>query len=383
MSSSEVLILAPSDEAFALENPASRKRKRLRRKLIAACALLLVAVIASLIIVGQFVDAPSTIRFALKSKLEEPPLPFNPAELSASDPNALKVLTSDQAQAANAARPISTLANPAARPMILSPHVGTDRDRALDCLAAAMYYESAFEPEAGQRAVAQVVLNRLRHPIYPHTVCGVVFQGSERTTGCQFSFTCDGSLSRAPNPQVWKRVSRIADEVLSGEVYRPVGLATHYHADYVVPYWADKLVKSAVIGHHIFYRIPGSYGGQSAFNRNYEGNEPAAIEKDAAGLFHLADGYQPPLAVAPPPSPAQHTVIDTFGRPIDDGNSRTSASTASATDLPAATIPLAHTANAETGRPGKVASRMKRWVLPNDAVKPQPDFKRLEYEPLD
>src|SRR5690606_31870118 len=85
-----------------------------------------------------------------------------------------------------------------------------DRARAVKCLAQAIYYEAASEPDAGQRAVAQVVLNRVAHPTYPNSVCGVVFQGSERRTGCQFSFTCDGSLKRKPSRTFWERAERVA-----------------------------------------------------------------------------------------------------------------------------------------------------------------------------
>ncbi|MFN5901342.1 MAG: cell wall hydrolase, partial [Novosphingobium sp.] len=91
---------------------------------------------------------------------------------------------------------IDERAGPIARAMRVD-NSGVDRSRALQCLAAAVYYEARSESDVGQRAVAQVVLNRVAHPSYPNTVCGVVYQGSERTTGCQFSFTCDGSLAKA------------------------------------------------------------------------------------------------------------------------------------------------------------------------------------------
>src|SRR5690606_10710768 len=117
---------------------------------------------------------------------------------------------------------------PTARPLRLAGTV-LDRARAQQCLTMAVYYEAASEPDAGQRAVAQVVLNRVAHPTYPDTVCGVVFQGSERTTGCQFSFTCDGSLARKPAKMWWDRAAAVARAELAGAVYAPVGLATHYH----------------------------------------------------------------------------------------------------------------------------------------------------------
>ncbi|WP_082126445.1 cell wall hydrolase [Aurantiacibacter marinus] len=161
---------------------------------------------------------------------------------------------------------------------------GTDRDhmRAQECMTQAIYYEAASESDAGQRAVAQVVLNRVAHSAYPRNVCGVVYQGSERTTGCQFSFTCDGALSRRPSATGWARASRIARQSLAGIVYAPVGTATHYHTLAVNPYWASSLETVGVIGFHIFYRWPGSAGRPSAFNAGYAGAEPAARRASAS-----------------------------------------------------------------------------------------------------
>jgi hypothetical protein len=131
-------------------------------------------------------------------------------------------------------------------------------DRSLECLTQAVYYEARNQSAEGQRAVAQVVLNRTRHPSYPNTVCGVVFQGSERVTGCQFSFTCDGSMYREIEPYAWEQAQGIAAAALSGSVYRPVGLALNYHTTSIRPYWAPSLVQQAVVGAHVFYRRPGS-----------------------------------------------------------------------------------------------------------------------------
>ncbi len=151
-----------------------------------------------------------------------------------------------------------------------------DRQRSLDCLTSAIYYEARSESDDGQRAVAQVVLNRVRHPAYPNSVCGVVYQGSHRRTGCQFTFTCDGSLRRRPIATIWERTRRIAEAALAGEVYAPVGNATHYHTTAILPYWASSLTRSAVVGAHIFYRWKGGAGERSAFRQDYAGNEPGA-----------------------------------------------------------------------------------------------------------
>ena len=153
---------------------------------------------------------------------------------------------------------------------------GLDKARALQCMTMAIYYEAASEPTDGQRAVAQVILNRVAHPSYPNSVCGVVFQGSERRTGCQFSFTCDGSLARQPARASWGRARSVAVASLSGYVFQPVGLATHYHATYVLPYWASSLQNVGTIGLHTFYKWRGLAGRSDAFAARYRGSEPIA-----------------------------------------------------------------------------------------------------------
>jgi Cell Wall Hydrolase len=151
----------------------------------------------------------------------------------------------------------------------------TDAMRSQLCLAAAIYYEAASESEEGQRAVAQVVLNRVRHPAYPNTVCDVVYQGTERGDRlCQFTFACDGSLARLPSSSGWARASRIARLALAGYVFGPVGTATHYHTLAVNPYWNKSLTATAIIGAHIFYRWGSAAGQPGAFYANYTGREP-------------------------------------------------------------------------------------------------------------
>lgn len=149
-----------------------------------------------------------------------------------------------------------------------------DNGRALQCLTSAIYYEAGLEPDAGQKAVALVVLNRVRHPSYPASVCGVVFQGSERVTGCQFSYTCDGSLHRKPSRFHWKRAGKVAAAALAGKIASPVGTATHYHTTEVYPYWAPSLRFLGTIGAHRFYSWKGSAGRASAFSQKYRGREP-------------------------------------------------------------------------------------------------------------
>jgi hypothetical protein len=169
-------------------------------------------------------------------------------------------------------------AGPAARAFVLGGSQ-LDKARALKCLTLAIYYEAASESDSGQRAVAQVVLNRVAHPSYPNSVCGVVFQGSERSTGCQFSFTCDGALARQPSRRFWDRAQKVASAALGGAVYRPVGLATHYHTVWIHPYWADSLAGAGTIGAHRFYRWKGLAGLPGAFTAAYAGNEPLPAPK--------------------------------------------------------------------------------------------------------
>ena len=212
--------------------------------------------------------------------------------------------------------PAGAFADQATSPFVarafLSSGSWLDRARAEQCLTMAIYYEAATEPDDGQRAVAQVVLNRVAHPSYPDTVCGVVFQGSERSTGCQFSFTCDGSLARKPVPIWWERARKVADAALAGDVFAPVGLATNYHTTQVHPAWENSLIPVITIGAHRFYRLPGAAGLGSAFNVAYLGGEPAAAphprvftpapdsDPDPVALARAYDASVGPAAAASP-----------------------------------------------------------------------------------
>jgi hypothetical protein len=132
-------------------------------------------------------------------------------------------------------------------------------DRERRCLAEAVYFESRSEPEAGQAAVAQVVLNRVQSGLYPATICGVVYQNRSHYKACQFSFACEGKSLRITEPESWAVAVRVADEVLDGRTYiTDVGRSTHYHATYVKPRWARALTRMDMIGRHVFYRLkPG------------------------------------------------------------------------------------------------------------------------------
>ncbi len=174
---------------------------------------------------------------------------------------------------------------------------GADHARALQCLTDAVYYEAAREPDDGQRAVAQVVLNRVRHPAFPATVCGVVFQGSEHR-GCQFSFACDGSMARAPQREAWDRAARVASAALDGQVFAPVGMATHYHTYAVTPAWNRSLVMTGVFGAHFFHRWQGYWGMLAAFSQLYRGHEPLPAPHPSTANPLTAPGV-PIAAIAP------------------------------------------------------------------------------------
>jgi spore germination cell wall hydrolase CwlJ-like protein len=154
---------------------------------------------------------------------------------------------------------VTRIARPLARPDYAAL---IDSDRAAHeqrCLAEAIYFEARSEPEAGQAAVAQVVLNRVNSGLYPTTVCGVVYQNRNRHLACQFSFACEGRSLRINEPDSWRQAVRVAHQVTDGTTYlADIGDATHYHANYVRPFWAKRLQRMDRIGHHIFYKLrPG------------------------------------------------------------------------------------------------------------------------------
>jgi hypothetical protein len=206
----------------------------------------------------------------------------------------------DDAVALNNLRPFAGLPIRPMRPFVLQADAD-DAGRALHCMTQAIYYEAAREPVRGQEAVAQVVLNRVRHPAYPKSICGVIYQGSARPTGCQFTFTCDGALRWTPQPALWRQAQDVAKRALAGFVDKDVGSATHYHAAYVIPYWAPTLVKMTQVGQHIFYRWTGPWGEPPAFTGRYEGREAELSPALLASLDPRTQGYLAPQAQGIPP----------------------------------------------------------------------------------
>lgn len=176
------------------------------------------------------------------------------AALNEPPPTTLEPISPAQAELRNALLPYSSA------PLLSGSGFAAGREDAAaasQCMTQAIYYEAGNEPDAGKRAVAQVILNRVASPAFPKTVCTVVQQGANHP-GCQFTFMCDGSLSRTPNLAGWTRAREIAEDALKGYIDAAVGGATHYHADYVFPTWAPSMIKLAKIGRHIFYRWPGA-----------------------------------------------------------------------------------------------------------------------------
>ncbi len=278
--------------------------------LCGAAVLLIGAILALEAIPLSRVSATPLAQGRLTPRVLAPSAPLAPVAALVA-PQTFEALTPEQAVASNEAVAFSKGPNPPADPFTLATANAGDRQRALTCLAMAVYYEAGNQGEDGEAAVAQVVLNRVRHPIFPKTVCGVVFQGAELPTGCQFTFTCDGSLARKPSTAGWRQATDVAERALGGYVQRAVGEATHYHTIWVAPYWRSSVVKVAKIGAHIFYRLPGDLGEREAFDGRYGGVEaiPAVARGLATPPATLAAATDQPAAVTAVGSmPAGQTV---------------------------------------------------------------------------
>jgi hypothetical protein len=221
----------------------------------------------------------------------------------------------------------------------------SDAAQALRCLTAAVYYEARSETLEGQRAVAQVVLNRVRHPAFPKSVCGVVYQGSHRTTGCQFSFTCDGSLRRPREPGAWERAARVAANALAGAVYGPVGLATHYHTTAIRPWWAASLHRAITVGSHIFYRWRGDWGDPKSYRAPYRGEGRAAevrtAEAEQAPSASAEERFGVRVHRSTEPAEAERRTSVAFGVRIHRSLPETPAATSEHPSTEAAALPVA------------------------------------------
>ncbi|MBD3729948.1 MAG: cell wall hydrolase [Sphingomonadales bacterium] len=252
----------------------------------------LVLAFAGLMLLGATRPAPSPANTATQATAT-PPTPLSALPATGEDEAVIaSALDPDDAQAKNAAVPFVADRLAPARSFVFAGNAA-DRSRALDCLALAGMAEAGDDP-AGQRAVMQVVLNRVRHPAFANTICGVVFEGSQRPTGCQFSFTCDGSLARRYPAAMRAAAMGRAEEALGGRVDPTVGTATHFHADYVYPVWSSQLDKLAVVGPHLFFVWRGYWGTGAALNQRYRGGEP-----DPLGLSTAALAIERPADLVP------------------------------------------------------------------------------------
>jgi len=177
----------------------------------------------------------------------------------------------------------------------------------LDCLTAAVYYEARGESREGQAAVAQVVLNRVRSPSFPKTICGVVYQGAG-ARACQFSFACDGQTGARHEAQAWDRARSVASRALGGYVMNEVGGATHFHVASLGAVWGGGMVKIAQVGQHVFYGFGGRRG---------------AIAHEVAANSTLRDVTEP----SPSAAPAAPTVTPVVAKPADTAVAQNQAST--------------------------------------------------------
>ena len=230
---------------------------------------------------------PGVIRFAIDHDPDGPqaawarPPGWKRLDIETVPTLGLSHLSMAEAQRINGVIPNSQIANPPMTPFVLRASAA-ERGRAVGCLTAAIYYEGALEPREGQEAIAQVVINRMRHAGFPKSICGVVFQGADQP-GCQFSFACDGSMVRPPAAWAWRNAKDVAEKALSGYVMRAAGAATHYHTDWIMARWTPTLIKVGRFGSQIFFRPTGPEGQPSAFLATYRGDESRASRLELIG----------------------------------------------------------------------------------------------------
>lgn len=191
----------------------------------------------------------------------------------------------------------------AARPFHLGGALEASRD--LDCLTTAVYYEARGEGQAGMQAVAQVILNRARHPAFPQSICGVIYQGAGRRTGCQFSFVCNGAMNGRREGGAWERARQVAVRALSGQVYAQVGNATHFHTTAVNPRWSGSLVRVTQVGSHIFYRFGGRRGASGQFMQAIETSGQGGTARAESGAPDISDVAVNLVSAAPAGETAQ------------------------------------------------------------------------------
>jgi hypothetical protein len=280
--------------------PAPREERALT-PLLALAGLVLLPFLLLALFGGT--PVPANDQRASDARAETAPMPVPDLPATGDDTVVLSDLPVGVAQARNAGVAFAAMGPGSASPFTFRGSAA-DRARARDCLALAGMAE-AGGGDGDQRAVMQVILNRVRHPAFAGTVCGVVFEGSQRPTGCQFSFTCDGSLARRYSDAAWNAARARAEDMLGGATHAPVGNATHFHADYVYPWWSDRLDKVAKVGPHIFFRWRGFWGSRQALSARYAGGEPdplRPIRCPACGAAARRCAASPATAWRAPPA---------------------------------------------------------------------------------
>ncbi|ESQ74357.1 hypothetical protein ABAC402_14590 [Asticcacaulis sp. AC402] len=224
----------------------------------------------------------------------------------------------------------------------------------LDCLTQGVYYEARGEGIDGMRAVAQVILNRVRHPAYPKSVCSVVYQGAHLRTSCQFSFTCNGALGRPLEKWAWRRAGEVAQAALGGYVMPAVGTATSFHTTGVRPRWSGTMERVTQVGTHIFYQFRGRgsrMGGDgvvvpsdSAPQILQAGVTNAPMASDSLNQAQT-DAAQPTDALAPSVSMAPSTKS-----PTGDARTQLIAAVAKASPETARAVPVKSTASGKSAK---------------------------------
>ncbi|HEY0650043.1 cell wall hydrolase [Phenylobacterium sp.] len=194
----------------------------------------------------------------------------------------------------------------------------TPRRADLECLTTAVYFEARGESPRGQAAVAQVVLNRVKHKAFPKSVCGVVFQGAGRA-GCQFSFACDGSMRKRKELLAWNRARNVAARALAGAARADIGAATHFHTTAVSPIWAPQMLRVANVGAHVFYKF-------APYRLRTAPAAPPAVEQ-ALLTAGAASGPAPELRIAP----TMEQAIETSLEPASPAAAEATAATGAAT----------------------------------------------------
>lgn len=189
---------------------------------------------------------------------------------------------------------VANHASPAASAFAFKAHTQNDSD----CLTQAVYYEARGEGVDGMRAVAQVILNRVRHPAYPKTICNVVYQGAYLRTSCQFSFVCNGAMGRPLEGWAWRRAKDIANAALGGYVMTAIGTATNFHTTGVNPGWSGTMDRVTQVGNHVFYQFRGRgsrIGGDGVVVPSdsmpqviQAGDDAAPMESDALNAAQVA-----------------------------------------------------------------------------------------------